>query len=384
MRYRREQNYQGLGRKHQDDDCSWNNIIVWGICISVIVLVILYVSFGPALYHPPPILVGSETVSALDSEKKSIPVYEGSITVDTVGSIFYRYTEPRGRGSHLQPDVLLLHGAKYGSAAWKGLGTLQIFSYWGYRTIAIDLPGYKLSKKANTPTTHEAYKTFMEHVVNQLKLTKVVIIAPSMSGDFALPVLLEDNTVDLRGFVAIAPKGTNAYSKQQYQSVQVPVLVMYGERDKTAYKEESVYWMENIPDHTNVMIQKAEHAAWVGNPEDFHKEILRFLATRCQVGQDTETDNAGDDMYDDELFGGYGGNDFDTDTDYYDDTDTNAKDTDFQEYLQNYFADDEEYGDYNDEEYYDDTELYFDNKDLTDETDDEYAGIDTATDTDTT
>merc|ERR1712154_124571 len=205
----------------------------------------------------------------------------------------------------------------------------------------------------------------MQQLIEKLKLTKVVIVTPSMSGTYGLPVLLEENDIDLRGFVAIAPQSTNKYSKQQYQSVTVPVLVMYGERDKTPYKEESVYWMENIPDVTNVMITKAEHAAFVGNPEDFHKEILRFLSTQCQIGEDTETDNGLNEVYDDDDLFGYKGNGEEKEEEYYDDaqseTKAAGKDQNFEKYLEEYFAGDDG------AEYYDDTELFFDNKDLKEE-----------------
>merc|ERR1712228_269021 len=133
----------------------------------------------------------------------------------------------------------------------------------------------------------------------------------------------------------------------------VPVLVMYGERDKTELKEESIYWMENIPDHTNVMIPRAEHAAFVGNPGEFHKEILRFLSTQCTLGEDTDTmDSDLNDMYYDDNV--------DRDSDY--------NQQNFEEYLAQYFAGDDGY---DDSEYYDDTDLYFDNKDLTEEEGDE-------------
>jgi len=355
MRYRREQQYQQLNRnKSNEEDCSWNSIIIWGVCISVVVLIILYVSFGPNLYHAPPVLVGSEQVSTLDEDKKAIPVYESSVNIETVGDIFYRYTEPRG-GRHVQVDILLLHGAKYGSQTWRGVGTLQILAYWGYRTYAIDLPGYQLSKKATSPTDK---RKFMEDLIEKLRLSKVVIVAPSMSGAFGLPILLEPNNVDLRGFIAIAPQSTNKYSRQQYQSVDVPVLVMYGEKDNTPYKEEALYWMENIPGVTNVMVTKAGHAAFVGNPAGFHNDILRFLSTECTLGEDTE------EIYDtdSDTFGDYNNYDSDTESDYYDsDTDSNTDDQDFEEYLAQYFADND--GQF-DGDYYDDTELYFDNADI--------------------
>merc|ERR1712228_740096 len=119
--------------------------------------------------------------------------------------------------------------------------------------------------------------------------------------------------------------------------------------------------------HTNVMIPRAEHAAFVGNPEEFHKEILRFLSTQCTLGEDTDTmDSDLNDMYDDDELFGYQRDD-DVDSDYYDkDVDTGSdglNNQNMEEYLAQYFAGDDGY----DSDYYDDTDLYFDNKDLTDE-----------------
>lgn len=224
MRYRKEQQFQEMRKKaNQEEECSWNSIIVWGICISVVVLIVLYLSFGPNLYHKPPVLIGTETVGAIDEDKRSIPVYEDTLEIDNVGTVYYRYTQPRGRGGHVQPDVLLLHGAKYASQTWKGLGTMQILGYWGYRTYAIDLPGYKLSKKADPPRDTKARLAFMEAVADKLRLSKVVIVAPSMGGEYGLPALLMNNDIDLRGFIAVAPQDTIKYTKNQYQSVEYEI-----------------------------------------------------------------------------------------------------------------------------------------------------------------
>jgi len=356
MRYRREQQYNQLNRSKQtEEDCSWNSIIVWGICISVIILIILYLAFGPNIYKPPTLLVGSVQVAVLDEEKMSLPVFEGTISING-NSIYYRYVEPRGQKG-VQPDVLLLHGKKYGSKTWKGVGTLQILAWWGYKTYAIDLPGYQLSKKATAPSDTYGRKEFMESLIDKLRLKKVVIITPSMSGLYGLPILLEDSNVDLRCFVAISPENTPKYKREQYQSVDVPVLVMYGERDKTPAKDEMLYWMENIPDHTNVMVQKAEHAAFVGNPEGFHNDILRFLSSQCTIGEDTETDNDLDSIYDNDDYFGYDTNSDTSSSTYYGDSDSSTTTLQYDQYLQKIFA----------EDYYDDSELYFDNEGLTED-----------------
>lgn len=143
---------------------------------------------------------------------------------------------------------------------------------------------------------------------------------------------------------------------------------MYGEKDNTPYKEEALYWMENIPDSTQVMVEKAGHAAFVGNPAGFHTDILRFLSTQCTLGEDTE------EIYDTDTdtFGDYDRYDSETDSDSYynNDIDTETDDQDFEAYLAKYFANND---------YYDDTDLYFDNVNedsvgYTDDTD-SYAGF---------
>ena len=136
---------------------------------------------------------------------------------------------------------------------------------------------------------------------------------------------------------------------------------MYGERDKTPYKEESMYWMENIPDHTNVMVAKAEHAAFVGNPAGFHSDILRFLSAQCQIGEDTI--DVYDSDSDSDRFGDYE-RETDSDTAYYNALEDNVNVKDYEEYLVNYFADND--GQF-EPDYYDETELYFDNKDVTED-----------------
>merc|ERR1712154_735715 len=115
----------------------------------------------------------------------------------------------------------------------------------------------------------------------------------------------------------------------------------------------------------------AEHAAFVGNPEEFHKEILRFLSTQCTLGEDTDTMDIDDEVYeDDELFGYQ--RDSDMESDFEKEESTKDKDGEgeesennqnFEEMLAQYFAGDDGY----DDAYYDDTDLYFDQKDLTED-----------------
>ena len=64
---------------------------------------------------------------------------------------------------------------------------------------------------------------FMEALIAGLKLSKPVIVSPSMSGQFSLPFLFSDPesaTTRSQGFVAVAPVQTSTY-KDKYPKSQV-------------------------------------------------------------------------------------------------------------------------------------------------------------------
>jgi hypothetical protein len=214
----------------------------------------------------------------------------------------------------------------------------------------------------------------MEELISKLGLKKIVLVSPSMSGKYGLPFLLHAQDPDLVGFVAIAPTGTAKYRKEDYQQVDIPVLVMWGERDQSEHMKETEYWMANIPDHTRVMIPRAEHAAFVGNPKDFHSEILRFLTKQISIGEDSDTVFARDE----DTGGGWFG---ESDSDYADSDTMNGYELDTADFDTNMYIDDyaelgQYFEDYNYDLDYDDD--FFGKFDM--DTDTEY---DTELDTDT-
>lgn len=66
---------------------------------------------------------------------------------------------------------------------------------------------------------------FLLTFLNTVRLQTPVMISPSMSGQFSIPFVML-HSQRLKGFVPIAPVGTNAYSAEQYQKIQV-ILVFY-------------------------------------------------------------------------------------------------------------------------------------------------------------
>uniref|UniRef100_A0A8V1A9H7 Protein ABHD14A n=1 Tax=Gallus gallus TaxID=9031 RepID=A0A8V1A9H7_CHICK len=172
-----------------------------------------------------------------------------------------------------RPDVLLLHGQAFSSGTWQALGTLALLAAEGHRAVAIDLPGR--SESAGAVARGRGRAAFLRHVVQRLGLRRPVLVSPSMSGRFALPFLLAHGR-QLAGFVPIAPVGTREYGAVQYQQVQTPTLILYGDRD-TGLGQQALQSLRHLPKHRVVVLPGAGHACYMDKPEDFHRALLGFL-----------------------------------------------------------------------------------------------------------
>ncbi|XP_014814958.1 PREDICTED: alpha/beta hydrolase domain-containing protein 14A-like [Calidris pugnax] len=190
--------------------------------------------------------------------------------------VFYREVSSGPRASSPgRPDVLFLHGQAFTSKTWEALGTLALLAGEGYRAVAIDLPGYGDSPPAEMVASAQGRVAFLDHVLQELGMQRPVLVSPSMSGRFALPFLLARGD-RLAGFVPIAPVGTKDYTAEQYQQVQTPTLILYGDRDKHLGLQ-ALQSLQHLPRHRVAVVPDAGHACYLDKPEDFHRALLGFL-----------------------------------------------------------------------------------------------------------
>jgi len=120
--------------------------------------------------------------------------------------------------------VVLLHGGRFTAHTWVETGTIEILAQAGYRVLAVDLPGYGKSTKC--PLSREV---FLLKLLAKLDLDKPVIVSPSMSGSFSLPLLVE-HPDKVSAFVAVAPVGITRY-RLKLARITVPTLAIWGEKD---------------------------------------------------------------------------------------------------------------------------------------------------------
>ncbi len=188
-----------------------------------------------------------------------------------------RWVEVEGGRVHYLIDgvekgrpVVLLHGASFSSETWKTLKTIETLAGAGYRVYAVDLPGFGKSwPSLGTP------RTWLRVFLDLVKLDKVVIVSPSMSGLYSLPFVTgEPNR--LAGYVAVAPVGIPTY-EAELRHVTAPVLAIWGENDKTIPPEQADRLVRAVRSGRKVIIPGGSHAFYVNDPAPFHAELLKFL-----------------------------------------------------------------------------------------------------------
>ncbi|KAL4630681.1 alpha/beta hydrolase domain-containing protein 14A-like [Arapaima gigas] len=193
--------------------------------------------------------------------------------------LFFREALPvDAAGRQILPrlQVVLLHGQAFTSKNWEELGTLALLATHGYQALALDLPGFGNSPGSEALKTDQHRVALLQHFLEALGVRAPVLLSPSMSGRFSLPFLVQQGN-QLRGFIAIAPVGTRSYSLQQYQAIQTPTLIVYGEQD-TNLGAQSYKNLSQLPQSSAVRLQGARHACYLDRPHEFHEALLQFLS----------------------------------------------------------------------------------------------------------
>lgn len=193
-----------------------------------------------------------------------------SISVERVGMQGH-YVHYLATGPKTGQSVLFLHGARYHSGTWNDLGTLTKLADAGFRVVAIDLPGF--GESAGWKIDEQV---FLAELIDSLKIGRPVIVAPSMSGRIAFP-LVANNPEKAAGFVPIAAVGTPKFTARLKDN-PLPALVIWGSADRMFEPAAHKALAARFKKSELLMLPGAGHAAYLDQPDRFHESLLKYLA----------------------------------------------------------------------------------------------------------
>lgn len=186
-----------------------------------------------------------------------------------VGAAQVHYLEG---GPALGTTILLLHGGRFSAETWRDLGTLEKLARAGHRFLAIDIPG----GVGKSPAVELSTDEFLGQLMDALGLREPVLVSPSMSGRFSLP-LLTRHPERFSAWVPIAPAGLDSH-RDRLSQLDIPTLIVWGSEDRTFPVAEARELAARLPRSQTMILEGAGHPCYLDRPDEFHARLLRFLA----------------------------------------------------------------------------------------------------------
>lgn len=179
-------------------------------------------------------------------------------------------------GDNTSPIVIFLHGASFSSQVWQDIGSLKMLAEKGYCAIAVDLPGYGKSAQFSGDRA-----SFLLQFIEALDLIQPIIISPSMSGTYSLP-LIANHSEKLKGFVAIAPVAIQPH-QNAIKGITLPTLAIWGSNDRIIPPQQADLLVQLMPNAEKVILLNAGHACYIKATDEFHHHLLKFIAKITNV-----------------------------------------------------------------------------------------------------
>lgn len=190
-------------------------------------------------------------------------------------NMFYRECKPTAKGEKVK-TLLLLHGQAFNSDTWVlAVPTIQTMCALGHRVVAVDLPGYGKTEGCNTDQCRDK-KEYLREVLSKVTGVKPIIVSPSFSGTYSMPFMVKYQDL-AGGFVPVAPVSTGNYLTFLRDTMTVPTLIVYGERDAILGAVSAEHLKLISGAYGPVILPEAGHPAYLHQPKMWHQVLHNFI-----------------------------------------------------------------------------------------------------------
>lgn len=175
--------------------------------------------------------------------------------------------------------VLMLHGMRFSSREWAEIDAIRKIHQWGFNVIAVDYPGFGKSEQIpEFSLENEDYSPaskFVMRFCQEMGLSSVTIIGPSMGGAITLKTLIDfPDLVD--EIIAIAPAGFEEMKGDLYR-IDKPVHLVWGSADDTIDISYGRRYHDLIAGSTLTVIKGADHVPYLKKTSQFFSLMKKFL-----------------------------------------------------------------------------------------------------------
>ncbi len=171
--------------------------------------------------------------------------------------------------------LVLLHGYSFTHEVWEEIGLLKRLAEEEIPYLAPDMPyGAKTSCRTKS-RAREDNINFLRGLYRQKFGDRVpIVLGASLGGYMAL---LYGMMYPVAGLILVAPVwSTRGDILGYYSEREIPILLIYGEKDDIVSIDEMWEFKEMVPTAELRVYEDARHPAYLDKPERFNEDVVEF------------------------------------------------------------------------------------------------------------
>jgi len=173
-----------------------------------------------------------------------------------------------GPPNSILPTVILLHGASFEAKDWENFGVLDALAALDVHSVAIDLPD------------QDQFNDRRSNLVGIFDLGQgVVVVSPSMSGEYSLALISEDKSNSMVGFVAVAPVDIDQFASSVDSPINLKTLIIWGDNDEVIPIEKADTLSKQFDSVNFEVIADSGHAPYSAKPIVFVELVEEFVSS---------------------------------------------------------------------------------------------------------